>query len=313
MWKVIKDSPAIFLAVFFPKAFLVLYKSILPDRWAKKTTPIARYCRSRLLKPKDIRTIANPHHADNLAHVAIVIPNYNYNNFISKAIGSAFEAAEEALKHGIKTEVIIVDDNSNDGSRTTIEHVIHERDIPAKALFLKSNCGLSNARNTGMNASHAEFLLFLDSDNWLTKDAVILLYNALKGNTSTACFGRIRTWHHKNGKQGEDFSAQPYDLNRLLTKENYIDAMAMFRKKKLAAIGGFSTSLQLISWGYEDYAMWIKLGTSGHSVTNISDVIGDYLFKDDSLVNLASADRRFTLKWLKYRGRIRLVTRKLFS
>jgi len=310
MWYVFKRSPAIILAVLFPSVFLFFFRTIISDSWKKKIAPIARYCRWRLLRQQDIQTIVSTQYTDDAVDVSIIIPNFNYNNFIPKAIHSAFNTADHALNEGITTEVIVVDDNSDDGSRATIESIIKARSKPAKAIFLKSNCGLSNARNTGMQASNGELLLFLDSDNWLNDNAVTSLCASMKDKKAAASYGKIQTWHLKSGKKGVVFSDQPYNLERLLTRGNYIDAMAMYRKKTLVSLGGFSTRLQLFSWCYEDYELWVRIGTYGHSVINIPDIIGEYLFKEDSLITKARGDKAFTTKLIRLQARSRMLFRK---
>jgi glycosyltransferase involved in cell wall biosynthesis len=91
----------------------------------------------------------------------IVIVNYNYESFVSDAIDSALEQSYAPL------EVIVVDDGSTDGSRKIIA-AYGER---VRAIFQK-NGGQGAVYNTGWRAARGAFVIFLDSDDVLAKDAM---------------------------------------------------------------------------------------------------------------------------------------------
>ncbi|MDB5409673.1 MAG: hypothetical protein JWL84_4585 [Rhodospirillales bacterium] len=93
--------------------------------------------------------------------VSIVIDNYNYARFVAAAIDSALAQSYR------KTEVIVVDDGSTDGSREVIE-AYGDR---LRAIF-QANQGQSGAFNTGWASCRGDIVLFLDSDDLLHPDAV---------------------------------------------------------------------------------------------------------------------------------------------
>jgi len=99
--------------------------------------------------------------------VTILINNYNYGPFLRDAIDSALNQTYR------NTEVIVVDDGSTDHSRDIIA-TYGSRIVPV----LKGNGGQASAFNAGFEASHGEWILFLDSDDWLApqKAELILFY-----------------------------------------------------------------------------------------------------------------------------------------
>jgi glycosyltransferase involved in cell wall biosynthesis len=99
------------------------------------------------------------HRRGSLATVVIV--NCNYEKFVAAAIDSALEQAYQPL------EVIVVDDGSTDGSRRIIS-AYGER---IRTIF-QTNSGQGAAYNAGWSAARGEFVLFLDSDDALMKDAM---------------------------------------------------------------------------------------------------------------------------------------------
>jgi glycosyltransferase involved in cell wall biosynthesis len=99
----------------------------------------------------------------------VVIVNCNYEKFVATAIDSALEQAYQPL------EVIVVDDGSTDGSRRIIS-AYGER---IRTIF-QTNSGQGAAYNAGWSAARGEFVLFLDSDDALMKDAMTKIVAAFQ-------------------------------------------------------------------------------------------------------------------------------------
>ncbi len=93
--------------------------------------------------------------------LSIVVNNYNYAPFLRQAIDSALAQTYP------RTEVIVVDDASKDGSRRIIESY-GGRVIP---VLLDENGGQGAALTAGFAASHGDVIVFLDADDWLYPDA----------------------------------------------------------------------------------------------------------------------------------------------
>ena len=90
--------------------------------------------------------------------ISIVIPVYNGEKFIGKAIESCFEQTEQ---NG--WEIIVVDDGSTDGTASAVEPFL--RDTRVK-LFSQENKGLPAARNAGIVNSSGDHIAFLDADDF---------------------------------------------------------------------------------------------------------------------------------------------------
>lgn len=93
--------------------------------------------------------------------VSIVIPCYNRENYIQQAVDSALSQTYSNI------EVIVVDDGSKDNSLAVLSN--YEEKIQ---VISQTNKGVSAARNTGFYASKGDFIIFLDSDDWLSNDIV---------------------------------------------------------------------------------------------------------------------------------------------
>jgi len=93
--------------------------------------------------------------------IDVVIPVYNGENFILKALESA---ANQTLP---PRSIIVVDDGSNDNTYSIVTEYAQTSPVKIK-LIKKENGGLSSARNAGIRESTADLIAFLDADDvWL--------------------------------------------------------------------------------------------------------------------------------------------------
>jgi len=93
--------------------------------------------------------------------VSILVNNFNYGQYVETAIRSAL------AQDYILIEVIVVDDGSTDDSRERISKFGRQ----VTAIF-KDNAGQASALNLGIAEAHGEFILILDSDDYLLPSAV---------------------------------------------------------------------------------------------------------------------------------------------
>lgn len=109
--------------------------------------------------------------------VSILINNYNYGEFVGRAVESAL-----AQEH-TDVEVIVVDDGSSDESVATV------RAFGTRVqLVAKSNGGQGSAYNTGFLHATGEIVIFLDADDWLYPNAVAEVVAAWKAGLTKAQF-----------------------------------------------------------------------------------------------------------------------------
>lgn len=103
---------------------------------------------------------------------SIIIPVYNVYKYIDKCLKSIEEQTYE------KYEVIIVNDGSPDKSQSIIDK--YAKKNKKFRSFIKENGGISSARNYGIARAKGEYLIFLDSDDYLEKDYLEKVNDLLK-------------------------------------------------------------------------------------------------------------------------------------
>lgn len=109
--------------------------------------------------------------------ISIIIPVYNAEKYLSKCLDSVRYQSYKNI------EVILVDDGSIDSSNSICDEYA-VADSRFTSIHLE-NGGVSKARNVGIEKSSGEFLMFVDSDDWLEENAVELLINKVYHSSKT--------------------------------------------------------------------------------------------------------------------------------
>ncbi len=104
--------------------------------------------------------------------VSVIVPVYNVEMYIAKCLDSL---VNQTLKD---IEIIVVNDGSPDNSEEIIKKV---QEKYKNIIYLKKeNGGLSSARNYGLNFSTGEYISFVDSDDYVSKNMLLEMYNKAK-------------------------------------------------------------------------------------------------------------------------------------
>jgi glycosyltransferase involved in cell wall biosynthesis len=108
--------------------------------------------------------------------VSIIVPVYNVERYLEECIASLLAQSYQAI------EIILIDDGSTDSSHQIAERAakLHKNVF----LFTEENNGQSTARNLGITNSHGQYILFVDSDDFVTPSHVEELYHAIRSTNS---------------------------------------------------------------------------------------------------------------------------------
>lgn len=120
--------------------------------------------------------------------ISVIVPVFNRESYISTCLYSILNQTMNDL------EVICVDDGSTDMSL----QVMKELAMKDKRLLIihQENCGVSCARNRGLEKARGEYVTFVDSDDWIDSDAYSFVYKKAKDYHADVVMFRI--FHKKN-------------------------------------------------------------------------------------------------------------------
>lgn len=108
--------------------------------------------------------------------VSVIIPVYNVENYLE-------ECLESLLKQTYKeTEIIIIDDGSTDKSMEIIKS--YSKKFNKFNLISQENSGVAQVRNIGLSKATGEYVLFVDSDDFLEPSMIEAMYNKAVYNRS---------------------------------------------------------------------------------------------------------------------------------
>ena len=114
--------------------------------------------------------------------LSIVIPVYNVEKYLAKCLDSVTYPGLEDY------EIVVINDGSTDSSLSVAED--YARRFPGLIRVISTeNGGLGAARNVGLEAARGEFLLFLDSDDYLREGALPEIMEKLNEDFDILIYG----------------------------------------------------------------------------------------------------------------------------
>lgn len=212
--------------------------------------------------------------------ISIIMPVYNSLEFLKETIDSV------KLQTYKNWELIIVDDNSTDGSRKyLIKKYRSEKKI--KIFFNKKNYGPGYSRNKAIEKSSGNFLAFLDSDDLWVKTKLLDQMHFLRKNNLNLCHTNI-IYKKKN-----NFYKRIYKIPKILGYQdllynNYITTSSvMIRKVK-------NFNYKFNNCGYDDYVFWLKILKKKNKFFLFKKYLTIYKFRKNSV----SSNKFKSLKWI---------------
>jgi glycosyltransferase involved in cell wall biosynthesis len=180
--------------------------------------------------------------------VSVIIPCYRQAHYLGDAIQSVLA---QTYRH---VELIVV----NDGSPDNTAEVAASYD--GLKYIRQRNLGLSTARNTGLQASAGDYIVFLDADDRLLPDALKTGVDALRAFPECAfVYGFCEFINH----EGSPIPTPPHvsivnDHYRALLQDNHIwtPGAAMFRRTVFSRVKGFDPALFR---GCEDLDLYLRI------------------------------------------------------
>lgn len=216
--------------------------------------------------------------------VSVIIVNYKTCNLAQDCINSIFENTKN-----VSYEVIVVDNNSNDGSVETFSLLYPQ----IKIIPLNENIGFGSANNVGVKYAKGEYLFFLNPDTVLKNNALFILSSFLENHIDVALCGG--TLFDQNGVILNSYSNEVFPFWRELksvinilpvSSENHFSpveyqqckiicgADMMIRKSDFNLIGGFDTRFFMY---YEEPDISIRLQKVGKKI---------YYIKESEIIHL---------------------------
>lgn len=210
--------------------------------------------------------------------VSIITPIYGVEKYMEKCARSLFEQTYDNI------EYIFVNDDTKDNSIKVLKSVIEHypaRESQVLIINHKENKGLGAARNTGISVCSGEYLIHIDSDDYIEKETIKrLVEEALRTKADVTICGYKRVYrnHSINCPPAKIADIDQYRKNVVSGCTSHtiwgkLIRASIYTNNKISAINGLHQG--------EDYAVYPKIVYFAKNVRSVDGCFYNYVMRND--------------------------------
>ena len=207
--------------------------------------------------------------------ISVIVPIYNVEKYVRKCLDSL---KGQSLK---EIEVICIDDGSTDKSGAIADEYMSDG-WPMVKVIHTENRGLSAARNKGIGEASADWIMFVDSDDWVEQGFCEISYRTAMENKADMVIFRA----HEAKIIHQDFLIGVVDAE---TAVRYGEGYAWNKLYNVKLFNGITYPEGRI---YEDLAVTHKLIFAAHKIVIIPVVLVHHIYRKGSLSHSKIADNK---------------------
>lgn len=210
--------------------------------------------------------------------ISVIIPTYNCAKWICDAIDSVIRQTYKNI------EIIVVDDGSTDNTANLLTKKYGTRIV----YIYQENSGPSKARNTGLSCANGKYVQFLDADDILLPNKILLHVQCLESELEySAVYSDFEYITEKDDLtvvvSSPTYFKQAYatgDIFGRLLNGNFIVCHALLLKlEDIKSVGMFNENLNAC----EDFDLWLRMSAQGHKFFFLDKVLVQYRNTPNSL------------------------------
>jgi len=245
--------------------------------------------------------------------VSILVPVYNVSNYIERCVRSLFEQTFEDI------EYVFVDDASPDNSIDILNKILLDypnRINQVKIISHDKNKGLAVARNTALDNCTGNYIVVVDSDDYIETDMVYELYNTAIQNKADIVVFDMQVEGKNN--QPVELISNNYNISKnelfekIITNDYCHSLCILFVIRELYLKQECRVPLGLNF--FEDYHVAVRLIYFATTIHKINKVFYHYSFLNESSITKGVSEMHFknTIDFWKHLDRF-LVSESLFD
>ena len=197
---------------------------------------------------------------------SIVIPCWNQAQYLSECI-------ESVLTQSYKNfEIVCI----NDGSQDETRYVAMQ--YPEIRYIEQVNKGLASARNTGIMNMTGDYFMPLDADDIMLENCIERISQVIEETVADIIAPSFKCF----GKNEETVQLMLNPTLKDFKIANRIGYFSAIKRDALLEIGGYSPRM---TWGYEDYHLWVNLLSKNKKLITIPDILILYRTKEQSMIH----------------------------
>lgn len=210
--------------------------------------------------------------------VSIIVPVYNVEKYLKRCMTSILEQTYSNL------EILLIDDGSPDNSGNLCDE-IQSTDERIK-VYHKANGGLSSARNYGLERCTGEYIFFIDSDDWIEKNAIELLVSRAEETGADLVCGSYKE-AREDGNVIRNVTQERKTFNPEEAMYAYLNGTAihsivwgkLYRNTMFSGIRFPEGCL------HEDEFVTYQLIYAANQIETLPEVLYDYVIRENSITS----------------------------
>lgn len=225
----------------------------------------------------------------NFPLITVIVPCYNVERYLRRCVDSIL------LQTYYNIEIILIDDGSTDCSGLICDEFA-SIDNRIKVIH-KTNGGLSDARNKGLDVMLGDYVTFVDSDDWIDKDYVKVLYQLLKENNADVSVINLKPVVEGDlcGSVYPKLSScslklDRYEAIRMMFYQELFDTTAPCKMYKSELFSSLRFPQGLF---FEDLATIYQVFLNADSVVVSSSELYFYYLRNDSIEGATFSDKKY--------------------
>lgn len=227
--------------------------------------------------------------------ISILVPIYNVEKYIKQCIHSLFVQTYQDI------EYIFIDDCSTDNSMAILRQYITKyphKKSQIKIIKHEHNKGIAAARNTALDNAHGDFILFVDSDDWLEFNAIEkLVKKQSEEDADIVIFSAIHHFSDHNEIRTVRNINNPNILAQEILKRkatvylwNKFIRLSIFKDNDVRTIEGINMT--------EDFLITPRLAYFANKITTLNEPLYHYNRQNEASYSFFMTEEKLDAIWL---------------
>ncbi len=223
--------------------------------------------------------------------ISIIVPAFNAEKFLEKCLNSILDQTFS------KFEIILINDGSQDNTLNICEQFV-KKDARV-VLVNQENKGVSMARNTGVMKAQYPYISFVDSDDWIEKTYLEVLFNTLtQYNADISICGHYvddidkkqKKHKHKNSEKDQIFEYSKNEALSLIFLDDHVQNYPWSKLYKKHLFEGITYPENTY---YEDIFTTYKIFNKANKIVKTNEKLLHYI-KHGSNITTTNSPKKIT-------------------
>lgn len=220
--------------------------------------------------------------------VSVVMPVYNGEKYIKKAVDSVFEQE-------VSLELLVIDDGSTDGTGEVLSAYMGREGF--RYLRNEKNMGAAGSRNRGVKEAAGRYIAFLDADDWWEKGKLTEQLQVLEQTGCVLCSTGRELMNHDGTSTGRCIPVQEMITYRELLLHNCINCSSVVLDREVALRYPMEHEDS-----HEDYITWMKILREYGKAAGVNKPYLKYRLSEGSKSGNKLKSARMTYAAYRYAG-----------